>query len=146
NPPTRHATNDLLSARSCLPVYQLPPYAPELMCELRLRAGSRDVHAQPDRGDRRRKLIPADGSALVLAARDAGKGSGPGISPVPMPGFLRAGRARPEGDPGHTNLQEAPKEAGMSSTGAPSNRAGTDAAAGQARFHPQVHPLPDPAA
>jgi len=59
-----------------------------------------------------------------------------------MPGFLRARRARPESDPGHANLQEALKEAGMSSTEARSNRASSDVAAGQVGFHLEVEIIP----
>jgi len=63
--------------------------------------GSGDVNAQPDRGDRRRKLVPADGSARAGAARAAAPGTVPD-PPVHMPGILRARRGRPERDLGHT--------------------------------------------
>jgi len=69
--------------------------------------GSGDVNAQPDRGDRRRKLVPADGSARAGAARAAAPGTVPD-PPVHMPGILRARRGRPERDLGHTSLQIKP--------------------------------------
>src|SRR5512140_3553289 len=81
--------------------------------------GSRDVNAQPDRGDRRRKLVPADGSARVLArpgpqtgapardprthARDfAGAAGTPGARPWPCQPADQIGGAGPRGsDAGH---------------------------------------------
>jgi catechol 2,3-dioxygenase-like lactoylglutathione lyase family enzyme len=59
-----------------------------------------------------------------------------------MPGVLRARRARPERDHGDTNLKEALKEEGMSSTEVRSNHASSDAAVGKVDFHLEVQIIP----